>query len=286
MNEDYIFSFDIIPSNKLIEDSKVMILSNGDDEIFSAITQDLQVGKRTRLYFNLRANNTKAIYIEFRNGGISGVFENFQIEKGSVNTAYVPYHENHYPIPQAIQNLDGYGWGVGNVYNYVDYENKKFYKYVNRVDLSTLNFVYTAYSDNNDLYGFKSPLSNDIKEDEEAFSKKNNLLCSKYPDTPWQDAYKGMDKTISQLSQSIQINDSSYSDADSFKESLNGVYLYYELAEPIVTDISDIIGDTFQDPIDVESGGSLTFKNANGDGYQVAVPSDIQYVVSLKEVNP
>lgn len=117
-----------------------------------------------------------------------------------------------------------------------------------------------------------------------AFSKKNNLLCSKYPDTPWVNAYKGMDKAISQLSQSIQINDSSYSDVDSFKESLNGVYLYYELAEPIVTDISDIIEDTFQEPFKAESGGSLTFKNSNGDGYQVAVPSDIQYVVSLKEV--
>lgn len=216
----------------------------------------------------------------------ANVISNIQIERSDTATPYVPYHENHYTISQAIQNLDGYGWGVGNVYNYVDYENKKFYKYVNKVDLSTLGFVYTAYGDGNSLYGFRAPLPQGIKNDENAFSKKNNLLCSKYPDTPWIDAYNGTDKTISQLSQSIQINDSSYSDADPFKESLNGVYLYYELAEPIVTDISDIIGDTFQESINVESGGSLTFKNSNGDGYQVAVPSDIQYVVSLKEVNP
>lgn len=64
------------------------------------------------------------------------------------------------------------------------------------------------------------------------------------------------------------------------------IIIYYELAELIVTDISDIIKDTFQEPINVESGeGSFTFKNSNGDGYQVAVPSGIQYVVSLKEVN-
>lgn len=65
----------------------------------------------------------------------------------------------------------------------------------------------------------------------------------------------------------------------------DGTNTYYELAKPIVTDISDIIGDTFQEPFEVESGDSLTFKNTNGDGYQVAVPSDIQYVVALSEVN-
>ena len=58
-------------------------------------------------------------------------------------------------------------------------------------------------------------------------------------------------------------------------DSGDPVIIYYELAEPIVTDISDIIGDTFQEPINVESGGTLTFKNSSGDGYQVAVPSDV-----------
>lgn len=287
LNEEYVFSFDITPSNKLISSPKIMVLNNGDGNCGSSIinAQSLQIGTKSKLFFTLNANNKKVKYIEIRISGISGVFENFQIEEGSVNTAYTPYHEATYPIPQAILDLDGYGWGVGNVSNYVDYENKKFYKYVNRVDLSTMDFVYTSYGDGNSLYGFRSPLPNGIKKDEDAYSKKNNLLCSKYPDTPWQDAYRGMDKTISQLSQSIQINDSTFSDADSFKESLNGVYLYYELTAPIVTDISDIIEDAFQEPINVESGGSLTFKNTNGDGYKLAVPSDIQYTVKLSEVN-
>lgn len=74
-------------------------------------------------------------------------------------------------------------------------------------------------------------------------------------------------------------------DESDFKKKVEGTTLYYELAEPIVTDISDIIGDTFQEPFEVESGESLTFKNTNGDGYQIAVPSDIQYTVTLSEVN-
>ena len=60
--------------------------------------------------------------------------------------------------------------------------------------------------------------------------------------------------------------------------------LYYELAEPIITDISDIIGGTFQEPLEVEAGGTLTFKNSNGDGFQIPVPSEEEYIVSLAEV--
>lgn len=284
LNDNYIVSFDITPTKKLIENAKVIILLNGVDNINASYTQDLQVGKTTRLYFNIVKRNSQLKYIEVRNSGISGIFENFQIEKGDTATAYTQYTEHTYTIPQAILNLEGYGWGVNNAYNYVDYENKKFIKNVGRVDLSTLQFAYTAYGDNNDLYGFRSPLPQGIKKDDNAFLKTNNLLCSKYPDTPWQDAYKGMDKTISQLSQSIQINDSAFTDAEAFKNSLNGVYLYYEFEAPIVTDISDIIDDTFQEPFEVEPNGSLTFKNVNGDGYRLAVPNNVQYTIKLNEV--
>lgn len=67
-------------------------------------------------------------------------------------------------------------------------------------------------------------------------------------------------------------------------DSGNPIIFYYKLAEPIVTDISDIIGDTFQEPFKVEANGSLTFKNSNGDGYKLAVPNDEQYTIKLSEV--
>lgn len=49
-------------------------------------------------------------------------------------------------------------------------------------------------------------------------------------------------------------------------------------------DISDIIGDTFQEPFEVEAGGTLTFKNSHGDDYRIPVPSSEEYVISLVEV--
>lgn len=51
-----------------------------------------------------------------------------------------------------------------------------------------------------------------------------------------------------------------------------------------IIDISDIIGDTFQEPFDVEAGGTLTFKNSHGDDYRIPVPSSEEYVISLAEV--
>lgn len=106
LNEEYIFSFDVIPSKKLIEESEVIILLNGNGTVIRNQPQDLQIGKRTRLYFNLTANNTNVTYIEFRNSGISGVFENFQIEKGSSATAYEHYTGGlPSPSPQYPQEI-------------------------------------------------------------------------------------------------------------------------------------------------------------------------------------
>lgn len=51
-----------------------------------------------------------------------------------------------------------------------------------------------------------------------------------------------------------------------------------------IIDISDILGDAFQEPLEVEAGGTLTFHNSNGDGYRIPVPNEEEYIVSLAEV--
>ena len=60
---------------------------------------------------------------------------------------------------------------------------------------------------------------------------------------------------------------------------MSGVMLYYELAEPIITDITEAMLGTLE-PFEVESGGTLTFTNAA----QLPVPSSVEYIVSLAEV--
>lgn len=184
-------------------------------------------------------------------------------------------NQKSHQIPQSIQNLDGYGWGAGTAYNYVDFENKKYYKCVDRIDLGVLSWKDIGISYGS-VYRYDAPLFKVGK------AQENNVICSRFEkniistkDTECYNFHNEFRYLIIQ---------SKIDNLDTFKSAMQGVYLYYELAEPIVTDISDIIGDTFQEPFEVESGGSLTFKNSNGDGYQVAVPSDIQYTVALSEV--
>ena len=56
------------------------------------------------------------------------------------------------------------------------------------------------------------------------------------------------------------------------------------LDTPIVTDISTMLADDFLRNVEVEAGGSVTFKNSNGDSYRIPVPNEEEYIVKLSEV--
>jgi hypothetical protein len=69
-----------------------------------------------------------------------------------------------------------------------------------------------------------------------------NLLCSKYTTGAGQYANMPANKTIGNnasapYNQIIFVRDDDYSDAATFKQAMQDVILYYELAEPIVTEI-------------------------------------------------
>ena len=55
------------------------------------------------------------------------------------------------------------------------------------------------------------------------------------------------------------------------------------LDTPIITDISSLIPDDFLRNIEVEAGGSVTFKGGNDD-YRIPVPNEEEYIVKLSEV--
>ena len=200
---------------------------------------------------------------------------------------YTPYHRNEYPIPESIRNLPGYGWSAGTAKNWVDYENKKYVQCVNSVDLGTLNWkLNTTSGVGEHFYGIVDRTK--FKYLGASGTTVHNILCSKYQ-TVARSANVFVDKTITldgtgaAISQ-IQVKDTAYPDATAFKQAMQGVILYYELATPIITDISDLIDDDFLRNIEVEAGGSITFKNGNGDSYRIPVPSELEYIVKLSEI--
>jgi hypothetical protein len=192
----------------------------------------------------------------------------------SAGTEEAVVGDTAHPIPEAIRNLPGYGWSAGTARNYVDYENKKYVQCVNSVDLGTKNWW--MYKDGDYTPFFYLNAVSDIR------GGTSNFLCPKY-----QYVKIGVTDSASGLyvleNTTVRVRDTAYTDAVTFKQAMQGVILYYELANPIITDISTLIDDDFLRNLTVEAGGSITFKNSN-DSYRIPVPSEEEYIVKLSEV--
>lgn len=214
--------------------------------------------------------------------GLTTMVYDVQLENGDTATNYSPFYQTAYPIPEAIRNLPGYGWSAGTAKNYVDYENKKYVQCVDSVDLGALNWV--AGSTGKVNFQTSQVIGQKLTK---SYSIAPNFMCLKYS-TKTQDELWGKPNVIgitaaANVDGFVYVNDTSYTDVTAFKQAMQGVILYYELANPIITDISNLIDDDFLRNIEVEAGGSVTFKNSN-DSYLIPVPSEEEYIVKLSEV--
>lgn len=215
----------------------------------------------------------------------------FQVERGTTRTAYVPYQQPiTYPIPSAVQALPGYGWSAGNVANTVE-RTENGWQYVQRVvrvDLGTLDWYDGGTGTSARRMVTRQPPDN-VKIPQES-SKLSNLVCSKYepvtPDDTWTCVKEGI--SLNKGQGTVLVYDSAFATAESlaaFKAHITGVPLYYELATPITTDITALMGDTLA-PFAVEAGGSITLHHPKADeGFAIDVPAKIQYITKLSEVS-
>ena len=216
---------------------------------------------------------------------IVGMIYDVQLENGDTATNYSPYYQTEYQIPETIKALPGYGWSAGTAKNYVDYENKRYVQCVGNMDLGTLDWELNMTSAvGNHFYAPAKHLN--FKYLGAFGTTIYNALCSKYR-TVARSSNVFVDKTLTidgvTVVSQIQVKDTAYTDAAAFKQAMQGVILYYELANPIITDISDLIPDDFLRNIEVEAGGSITFKGGNDD-HRIPVPSEEEYIVKLSEV--
>lgn len=271
--KEYILSFDFTPTKMLIANvTELNILVNGI-RVFVA-KNNFVLNKKSRITVKFTFVKTgEKQYIEIRNAGMSGLFENFQIEENKVATTYSLYHRNKYQIPQEILDLPGYGWSAGDVCNEVNWENKQYIQRAGSVDLGSLDFTKKTSVSGRTFYSLQ------FKEAKHPVSsvEKSVGISSKYDVILQNDMASD---TTSNLYWMLSL-DGELRIIDDNQPS--GV-LYYELAKPIVTDISDLISDDFLTNLEVESGGTLTFKNTNVDGYRIPVKSSEEYVVKLSEI--
>lgn len=227
---------------------------------------------------------SNAFYVRFTlPPGYGVVYKNDIALIAGSSGSYAPYHSNVYQIPEAIRNLPGYGWSAGTAKNWVDYENKKYYQCVQSVDLGTLEW----FAGESGKVNFQTSQVTGQKLTKN-YTILPNIICSKYSakvqNAMWGHTSVTGITTNANVDGYVYVNDTSYTDATAFKQAMQGVMLYYELATPIVTDISTLIDDDFLRNIEVEAGGSITFQNSNGDSYRIPVPSEEEYIVKLSEV--
>lgn len=212
-------------------------------------------GEKNKSY----ASPTEARYVRFiaaatnYNGGII-------IAQGSTPTEYKPYIKPQiYEISEAIKQLDGYGWSAGEVYNEVDYANRKYSR-------KTAKYVFTgteewaAYGN-----GWRSVCLAE-KAINYAGSDSNIAVIASngYIGNSRDNISSGATNSIA-----LTVNTVIVSDKDSFAA---GTTIYYRLAETTITDISNIITDDFL--IECEAGGTVEFENES----KLSVPNEVEYI--------
>lgn len=185
--------------------------------------------------------------------------KNVQIERGIVETPYEPYHETVLELPNVELR------SAGSVRDELDLARGKVIRRVGVVDLGTLNWAKANYG----FYSWNLQNKYEIN-----LTKSANCTCSKYVTVDSADESNGI---CLRYDGATIVTDTAYSDATTFKSAMNGVLLYYELAEPYEEDI-DVIGRT----LPVSKGGSVTFEaDIDKEGYRIPVGYEMTYQTKI-----
>lgn len=177
---------------------------------------------------------------------------------GSTILPYSPYSKHTYPIPAEVQALEGYGLGIDETnYNYIDWGKKQFVQKVKHLVLDgteSINYSNARFF----IYGKITAPAQDYTV---------SCLCNEYAHNA--NVYKDTDREDGIIigESSIYIRDARFTTTTELKSYLterynegNPVEVVYQLATPIVTDISNIVGNNV---LSVEANGTLTFVNEN-----------------------
>lgn len=147
-------------------------------------------------------------------------------------TDYEEYVESYVALPAVPEMSE---WGVAGIStsgtlaaDTIDLDRMVYTKRVGCVDMGSLNYTYIEANNVFNLEPYTNKGLN-FKGGGAILASAYTTASAGYADSarPDKTIYAAYNKILR-----IYINDSSYTDAESFKASLQGVMLYYELAEP------------------------------------------------------
>ncbi len=169
-----------------------------------------------------------------------------QVENGTVSTEFQEYTETTSTIPTQnglcgikvssggnYTDENGQQWICDEIVKYADGSGKSIQR-IGKSDMGMLDWKKQG--------NYPTITSVEIKEMKSGLS--SGLLCQCYIYNPKNFTYAQSDSwenlTIGKNNQSpyIYVKDTSYTDVETFKADMSGKMVYYELAEPIITDLS------------------------------------------------
>ena len=170
---------------------------------------------------------------------------------------------------------------AGAVYDEISKD--KAIKRIGVVDLGSLDWQYRESGSPVSPYFYTTNVP-DIKSPGALYTNPINAICSKYPvvirtSSVFVDGTLCGDGTVTEVQQ-IQIKDSTYTDAASFKTAMSGVMLYYELATPVETPIDPPLNLLYQ----VSDFGTEQFLGAGAtEPKTLPIIADIVYDVNYRD---
>lgn len=159
------------------------------------------------------------------------------ISDSSINGQYFPHHNSDVGLPILKYFPDGL-LGVGDIKDEIT--PKKAIQRMGRVDLGSLNWRYLSTAGH--LYFEATSMPAKMPKIIDSADASYNIVCPKYNGDTWRHIYGNTtDKSIGiyHNTKAFVVYDSAYTDATTFKAAMSGVYLDYELDDPIETDINE-----------------------------------------------
>lgn len=243
-NQWRVYGFDNQPSsNESIENA---------DTLLNITLKDINQTFTTK-------SNTHWVVVGAYESVIGEIFD-MQLELGSNATTYSPYTiPTDYPLVFV-------GKSAGTVRDELDLVNKKYIQRIGIVDLGTLYWNYDTvnyiYTSSNTSFKTKNCITN-LKYEQTQIVGVANMTDKTWHIRPTDAGYDGK----------LYIKDLSITSPEGMSRNLDGVMFYYELSEPIITDISEVI-----DSFEVEGNGSIEFDSS------IPVKNTIEYLRYLNEV--
>ena len=206
----------------------------------------------------------------------SVVLDNVQFKVELVKGSFM---DDRLQIPTSVQELDGYGLGVDqDNYNYIwyDEENNKYY-YTQNVASYTFtgseNIVESETVNNTEIKryywrGIQNSMYPTTSSSSKGFAKFPQLE-RKTAD----DIYHRKEGVAVGTSGSVFFYISTIQTVADMQNYLKGKTLIYKLANPIITDISNIITEELY--LEIQNQGTITFNN----DYNLDIPNKITYAI-------